>query len=266
MRLPIYQVDAFTDTVFRGNPAAVCPLETWLPDDLLQSIAAENNLSETAFFTANGSGDDSYHLRWFTPTTEVPLCGHATLATGFVIATQLDPGREVVCFTTNVSGPLTVARAGDRWTMDLPAWSCDPVPLSDALTAALGARPDSVMARPGWWMAVFAEEATIRAIAPDMAAIAALPMNAILVTAPGAAADIDFVSRMFAPADGIPEDPVTGSAHCITAPYWAGRLGKTTLAAWQLSQRGGEIGCRIDGDRVILSGAAALYLTGTITV
>ena len=265
MRLPIFQVDAFTDTVFRGNPAAVCPLETWLPDQFLQSIAAENNLSETAFFTPNADG--SYHLRWFTPTTEVPLCGHATLASGFVVATQLDPSQEVVRFTTNVSGPLTVRRSGDRWIMDLPAAPSEPVPVPDELAAALGGvTPEAVFARPGWWMAVFAEAATVRDLTPDMAAIAALPMDAILVTAPGDAADIDFVSRLFAPAAGIPEDPVTGAAHCMSAPYWAGRLGKTMLAARQLSQRGGEIGCRVDGDRVILSGAAVLYLTGTIAV
>ena len=264
MRLPIYQVDAFTDTVFRGNPAAVCPLGSWLPDAVLQSIAAENNLSETAFFTANADG--SYHLRWFTPTTEVPLCGHATLASGFVIATQLDPSKEIVRFTTAVSGPLTVGRSGDRWIMDLPAASCEPVPVADELTAALGAQPDTVFARPGWWMAVFAEEATVRDLTPDIAAVAALPMEAILVTAPGDAADVDFVSRMFAPAAGIPEDPVTGAAHCMSAPYWAERLGKTELAARQLSQRGGEIGCQVAGDRVVLSGGAALYLAGTITI
>ena len=260
MSLRLYQVDAFTDAVFAGNPAAVCPLDAWLPDRVMQAIAAENNLSETAFFVAQ---DDGFALRWFTPAVEVDLCGHATLASAFVIMTRLQPHLDRVVFRTRVSGDLIVERQGDRYTMDFPRWPADPMEPPDVLANALGASPGTVYSGPDW-MAIFDGEATVRAIRPDFAALAQLPCRGLIVTAPGD--DVDFVSRFFAPAAGIDEDPVTGSAHCMLAPYWGARLGKDALIARQVSRRGGEIHCRLAGDRVMLAGGAALYLEGEIHV
>lgn len=255
----MYQVDAFTDRVFGGNPAAVCPLEAWLPDHLLQSIAAENNLAETAFFVAEADG---YRLRWFTPVAEVDLCGHATLASADVLFRILGYTSPSVRFHTR-SGVLEVARHGDVYAMDFPVTMpvpCDPVAV---LNTSLGLTP--VQTLKGFdYVAVVETEAQVRALAPDFAQMATLDLRGVVVTAKGDRAD--FVSRFFAPALGINEDPVTGSAHCELAPYWAGILGKTTMRAEQLSARGGSVGCELRGDRIILTGQAAHYMTAQITV
>ena len=260
MRLPLYQVDAFTDRLFGGNPAAVVPLEAWLDDAVLQDIAAENNLSETAYLVDEG---DSYALRWFTPAREVPLCGHATLASAHVVVNRLRPGAPTVRFTTRESGTLTVARTDSGYEMDFPAITVDPVAVSDEIVQALGTRPDALF-DSHQMVAVFPTESDVRAIAPDMRAMAALPRQAVIVTAPGDT--VDFVSRMFAPAAGIPEDPVTGSAHCRLTPYWVDRLGRNPLRARQISRRGGDLTCTLAGDRVRIAGQAVLYLEGTIEV
>jgi PhzF family phenazine biosynthesis protein len=266
MRLPIYQIDAFASRIFAGNPAAVVPLDAWLPDAQMQAIAAENNLSETAFFVSDDvEGRAGWHLRWFTPKFEVPLCGHATLASAWLISERLAPGTTPIRFMSK-SGVLTVTRDGDVLTLDFPArppfdWPREPIA---ALAAALGRTPRETYRSPRPVMCVFDDEDDIRAIAPDMAALVRDIGVAVLVTAPGR--DCDFVSRYFAPHGGIPEDPVTGSAHCVSVPYWARRLGKTKLLARQLSARGGELACEDRGTRVLISGRAALYMEGAITV
>ena len=261
MRLPIYQVDAFADRVFRGNPAAVCPLETWLPDATLQGIAAENNLSETAFFVREGN---DYALRWFTPSVEVDLCGHATLASGYVVMRFLEPQRERVSFHTAKAGTLVVNRRADMLVMDFPAWPAVPVAPPPRLFAALGGTPREVL-RARDHLVVYGSAAEIAALAPDLAALAKVDCWAVIVTAPGENG-IDFVSRFFAPAQGVAEDPVTGSAHCTLVPYWAKRLGKRKFEARQLSRRGGALSCALDGDRVSIAGRAVLYLEGRISV
>ena len=261
MRLPIYQLDAFTSKVFAGNPAAVCPLKEWLDDATLQAIAAENNLSETAFFVANGA---RYHLRWFTPTNEVELCGHATLASAHVITRMLEPGRETVTFET-WSGPLTVRRDGDKLVMDFPAWPPVPVEPHPRLLAALGGQPEAVLANDRDYVVVYRSAAELRELMPDIAGLVGLDRPCALVTAPGDD-DFDCTLRFFAPTNGIPEDPVTGSAHCSIVPYWADRLGKDTIRSYQASARGGEIDCRMLGDRVAIAGACAVYLEGSIDV
>ena len=261
MRLQIFQIDAFTDSVFGGNPAAVCPLDSWLDDATMQAIALENNLSETAFFVpANGA----YALRWFTPLAEVDLCGHATLASAHVVFHHLRPDTDSVAFDTR-SGRLDVVRDGDGLTMDFPALAAHPVaaPPSD-LSLGLGAEPEAVFADMDY-LALFETEARVRAIEPDLAALARLDeRRGVIVTAPGESAD--FVSRFFSPRLGVAEDPVTGSAHCMLAPFWAERLGKTTLRAHQVSARGGIVRCEVSGERVRLAGRAVQYLEGTITV
>jgi PhzF family phenazine biosynthesis protein len=254
---PIYQVDAFASHVFAGNPAAVCPLEEWLDDALMQAIAAENNLAETAFFVRQG---ERYQLRWFTPVIEVDLCGHATLASAFVIFGDLEPGRTSVTFTTR-SGDLTVTRAGEFLTMDFPSIATTPCAAPEALLAGLGCEPLEV--RQGMdYLVVVRDQATVRALEPHMEHLLQLDTRGVIVTARGEQAD--FVSRFFAPAAGIPEDPVTGSAHCALTPYWAARLGKSRLHAVQLSQRGGELFCEEAGARVLITGRAVKYLQGTI--
>jgi PhzF family phenazine biosynthesis protein len=260
MQVPIYQVDAFSSRLFGGNPAAICPLDEWLPDATLQSIATENNLSETAFFVRNGKG---YRLRWFTPGCEVDLCGHATLATASIILERLTPGEDAVSFQT-LSGELVVRRDGDRYSMDFPSRPPSPCDVPANLSAALGGPPVEVLAARDL-LAVYESEQQVLALKPDMAAIAQLPYFAVIVTAPGSG-EIDFVSRFFAPAKGVPEDPVTGSAHCTLIPYWAKRLDKNKLRARQVSARGGDLWCELRGDRVTISGAAALYLEGSIRV
>ncbi len=257
--LPIYQVDAFASEVFAGNPAAVCPLDAWLPGEVMQAIAAENNLPETAFIVKRG-GD--YELRWFTPAVEVDLCGHATLGSAYVVATHLEPGRNDMVFHSK-SGPLTVTRDGDLLTLDFPSLPPERLDDHSAVEAALGATPEELW-RAGMTMAVLADEASVLAARPDLAKVTALPGDGLIVTAPGR--EHDFVSRYFAPHAGIPEDPVTGSAHCVLTPYWARRLDKARLSARQVSARGGELVVEDRGERVLISGRVAPYLEGRIRV
>ena len=259
MQIPIYQVDAFTSELFHGNPAAVCPLENWLDDATMQAIAAENNLAETAFYVPQG---ERYGLRWFTPAVEVDLCGHATLATAFVLFSELNETRDVLTFATR-SGDLAVRRDGDVLTMDFPALPCEPCEAAEDLLTGLGTPPVAVFGAMDY-MVVYEHEADVRALQPDMRHLSRLDRRGVIVTAPGTSSD--FVSRFFAPAAGIPEDPVTGSAHCMLTPYWAQRLGKQRLHARQISARGGDLLCETRGDRVMLSGGAVLYLRGTIHV
>jgi len=259
--LSIYQVDAFTDDLFGGNPAAVVLLQQWLPDALLQKIAAENNLAETAFLVPER---DLYHLRWFTPTVEVPLCGHATLASAQVVFEMLHPGKRSVTFLTRKAGPLTVTIQGDRMSMDFPARPAERVAAPTGLVEALGAEPAEVWAA-GNLLCVFETEGAVRALAPDFRKVAALDCLGVIATAPGNDG-VDFVSRYFAPGLGVDEDPVTGSAHCTLVPYWSRRLGKTKLEAHQISARGGLLSCEDRGERVSLAGRAVLYLEGRIFV
>jgi PhzF family phenazine biosynthesis protein len=260
MRIPIFQVDAFTSQVFAGNPAAVCPLPAWLPDATLQSIAAENNLAETAFFVP--SGPSICDIRWFTPTTEVDLCGHATLASAHVIFTTFpEPPNEIRFFSK--SGTLLVTRTAHGIALDFPSRPPSPRPQSASLAAALGKTPRELLVSRDY-LAVFDSEDDVRSLDPDMASLAALDAFAVIATGPGRAHD--FVSRFFAPKAGIPEDPVTGSAHCTLIPYWAARLGKPVLRAAQVSARGGELYCEHRGDRVTIAGHAVTYLEGTIQV
>jgi predicted PhzF superfamily epimerase YddE/YHI9 len=262
MRLPIYQVDAFTDNLFGGNPAAICPLDAWLPDATMQAIAAENNLAETAFFVRDG---DVYALRWFTPTVvEVDLCGHATLASGHVVMNFLEPRRDSVRFRTLKAGTLVVERRGDTLVMDFPARPAAPAEPPAGLLTALGGNPREVL-RARDHLVVYDSAAEIAELTPDLAALAKVDCWAAIVTAPGEDG-IDFVSRFFAPAQGVPEDPVTGSSHTTLTPYWAKRLGKTELEARQLSRRGGALRCTLNGDRVSIAGRAVLYLEGHISV
>ncbi len=262
MKLPLYQVDAFTQRVFGGNPAAVCPLPEWLEDDLLEAIAEENNLSETAFFVAK---DKSYDLRWFTPEAEVDLCGHATLAAAHVIFTHLDYQQLSVEFDTK-SGRLTVRREDDAYRLDFPACGSelvtDPTEIS-AVCEALGLAQQSVYTGADYLLPLETETA-VRTLSPDFQAMQSLENRGVVVTAPGI--DVDFVSRCFYPKLRVNEDPVTGSAHCQLAPYWANKLSKTELTARQLSARGGEVHCHYDSPRVVLVGSAMDYLSGTITL
>ena len=282
MRLRLLQLDAFADRLFAGNPAAVCPLPAagaragWLEDATLQAIARENNLSETAFLLrrdpAAGAPAD-YAIRWFTPVAEVELCGHATLASAAVVLDVLEPGRRAVTFHSQ-SGPLPVERApggeAGAFRMDFPRWApapCDvPPALGEALSEALGAWPRGVLRSGATLIAVLDGEDDVAALAPDFGRLRALPYEAVIVTARAAPGDqgIDFVSRFFAPAQGIDEDPVTGSAHCSLAPYWGARLKKTRLRARQRSARGGTLLCELIGDRVFLEGGVVPYLDGTI--
>jgi PhzF family phenazine biosynthesis protein len=253
----MYQVDAFAGQVFSGNPAAICPLDNWLPDAQMQAIAAENNLAETAFFVRNGSG---YKLRWFTPAVEVELCGHATLASAFIILNDLTPGERSVSFETK-SGTLTVTREGDLYSLDFPAMppkECDVYP---GLVQALGGKPETVLGARDYFV-VYGSEEELRALKPDMQALMNIDRFAVIATAPGR--QVDFVSRFFAPAKGVPEDPVTGSAHCSLIPYWSKRLGKSKLHAFQVSPRGGELWCEDRGARVTISGKAVRFFEGAI--
>jgi len=261
MRTPIFQIDAFTACRFRGNPAAVMPMESFLSDAVLQAIASENNLAETAFLVSEG-GD--YRLRWFTPITEVPLCGHATLASAAVVMERLEPGRTRVVFHS-ASGPLTVKRVDTEYVMDFPVRMSEPVSTPPGLADALGVAPIEVFVNAFNYMALLESAQVVRALAPDMAALAHLDRDGVIVTAPGDGA-YDFVSRYFAPAKGIPEDPVTGGAHCMLAPYWGKRLGKTMFRAYQASRRGGEIICRLAGERVELQGTCVFYLEGEVQI
>lgn len=262
MELKLYQVDAFTERTFGGNPAAVVPLRKWLPDATMQAIALENNLSETAFFVPRDDG--GFDLRWFTPLIEADLCGHATLGTAWVLFNRLGHAGEAIVFHTR-SGPLTVARDGDRLAMDFPAQPPEPADIGD-VAGAIGVQPEAVLAAP-YALAVLDSEETVRTVRPDFRRVAGLDIPELIITALGAeGGDCDFVSRFFAPTGGIDEDPVTGSAHCILIPYWAERLGKTEMFARQVSARGGALWCALKGDRVSIAGYGAPYLEGTITV
>ena len=258
MTTPIFQVDAFTLGPFSGNPAAVCPLDVWLDDQVMQNIAAENNLAETAFIVPR---DEGYDLRWFTPTVEVDLCGHATLAAGYVVLNHLQPDLDSVAFET-ISGELTVTRDGERLAMDFPARPPTPVVVSEAISVALGKAPTEVhLSRDV--LAVYDNEESVRNLSPNQAKLLALEEGfGVIVTAKGDS--VDFVSRFFVPKGGIAEDPVTGSAHCTLVPFWAKRLGWSELIAHQVSPRGGELHCELRGDRVIMSGQCVLFLTGNI--
>jgi PhzF family phenazine biosynthesis protein len=262
MRIPIHQVDAFTARRFAGNPAAVCLLEQWLPDATLQAIAAENNVAETAF--VRRLGDAHFDLRWFTPAIEVDLCGHATLASAFVLRrVGLAKGDELR-FATREAGELIVRVDGDLLELDFPARAASEVAMIDGLDAALGGVTVRSLLRARKHMAVLDDEAAVLAVRPDLAFVKAMDGDGLIVTAPGR--EVDFVSRYFAPHAGIDEDPVTGSAHCTLVPYWASRLGRDTLQARQVSPRGGELRCRLVGDRVRMAGHCAPYLVGEIEV
>ena len=261
MRTRIFQVDAFASRRFEGNPAAVMPLDDFLPDKTLQAIAAENNLAETAFLVRDGA---DYRLRWFTPAIEVPLCGHATLASAAVVMERLDEERNTVVFHT-LSGPLTVNRTNTGYVMDFPARPSEPISNVNGLADALGVVPVEVVANAFNYMALVESEQILRALVPDMAAVARIDRPGVIVTSPGNGA-YDFFSRYFAPAKGIPEDPVTGAAHCMLAPYWAARLGRTEFRAYQASKRGGEIVCRLNGERVELEGTCVFYLEGEVEI
>jgi len=259
MELAIFQIDTFTDHVFGGNPAAICPLDSWIDDDVMQAIAAENNLAETAFFVANGDG---YDLRWFTPTMEVDLCGHATLASAFLIFERFTADADILRFQTR-SGELTVSRKDGLMYLDFPSYPGPAVDCPPALADGLGAVPEEVIEGPNY-AAVFETEADIAALAPNMDTLATLHPRGVIATAPG---DIcDFVSRFLGPSFCVPEDPVTGFAHCMLTPYWAARLAKDRLDARQLSKRGGALVCEDRGDGVAIGGQAVLCLEGKITV
>jgi PhzF family phenazine biosynthesis protein len=267
MRLSITQIDAFADKPFEGNPAAVMPLAAWLDDAVLQKIAAENNLSETAFVVPIAGSEDEggqgpdFELRWFTPTSEVVMCGHATLASGhFVLAA--DPTRQRVVFRTRQAGDLTVTRAASGYELALPAWVPAPKPLPDLLAAlGLSEAVETLWHEHRYSVVVVEDEHAVRALDPDFRKLAAFGDWLTIVTAPGDATDI--VSRAFAPGAGIDEDPVTGSAHAVIVPYWAQRLGRDSFTAYQASARGGRLDCRLDGDRVILGGRCVTVVEGT---
>ncbi|KXS52491.1 MAG: phenazine biosynthesis protein, PhzF family [Marinobacter sp. T13-3] len=264
---PIYQIDAFTSETFKGNPAAVMPLEAWLPEQQLQAIAQENNLSETAFVVPLPESDSAdFHIRWFTPTTEVPLCGHATLATAWVIFNKLGWSTERVRFTSK-SGALAVARKPDGWLeLDFPNLPFEQQPTPALITEALGEAPATTLYVPNDtnYMVELTDESAVLDAAPDLRKLAQLGNQGLIVTAPGS--ECDFVSRYFAPGAGIDEDPVTGSIHSVLTPYWAEKLGKNTLYARQLSKRGGELRCELRGERVAIAGQAAFYMEGAVSL
>jgi predicted PhzF superfamily epimerase YddE/YHI9 len=260
LRLPFYQLDAFEDGPFTGNPAAVCLLEEWLVDGTLQAIAEENNLSETAYIRRGDERD--WHIRWFTPACEVDLCGHATLAAGAVILDRLDTGATGAVLHSPRAGRLAVRRRPEGFELDFPIWpaTCaDPAPLGDAL----GAMPAAAFAGH-YCMAVYGSADAVSGLAPDMDAIRDLPVEGVIATAPGG--DVDFVSRFFGPRVGVPEDPVTGSAHSMLTPYWAERTGRTVLAARQLSRRGGRLRCELRGERVGIAGSVRFVVEGGFTI
>jgi len=261
MKLPIYQVDAFTTQLFGGNPAAIVPLKEWLPAPEMQKIAAENNLAETAFFITQA---EHFELRWFTPEFEIDLCGHATLATAHILFTELGYQKDTIHFHTLKAGTLTVTSQNNLYTLDFPSR----VPVSCAapkeLIAAIGGKTPIEVLKSRDYMLVYETEADVLALKPDFAALAKIDLMGVIVTAKGDHSD--FVSRFFIPAAGINEDPVTGSAHCNLIPYWAEKLGKTELHAYQVSARRGELWCELKGDRVLMAGNAVTYLKGEIEI
>ena len=256
--IPIYQADAFTHHLFGGNPAAVCPLESWLPDETMQQVAMENNLAETAFFVPE---EDHYHIRWFTPETEVDLCGHATLATAHVLFTHLGFAGEAIAFESR-SGPLRVTRVAGMYQLDFPVDEYHRVAPPKGLSEAMNMEPEECYRGRTDYMAVYGSEDLISSLEPGLTALSKIDGRGIIITAPGH--ETDFVSRFFAPQSGVPEDPVTGSAHTTLVPYWAGRLHKTELTAVQLSRRKGHLSCTLAADRVLIRGKAVTYLTGEI--
>ena len=258
MKLPIFQVDAFTNQAFSGNPAAICPLDSWLEDEIMQKIASENNLSETAFFVNRG---DYYQIRWFTPQTEIELCGHATLASAWVIMNRIQKDQSKVVFGSH-SGELKVKREGDIFLLDFPVHRANKCETPANLIEGLGVQPQEVLAS-NYYLVIYESEDIVRELRPYMKHLKELDRIGVIVSAPGI--KVDFVSRFFAPAVGIPEDPVTGSAHCTLIPYWAEKLGKTKLEALQVSERGGEVHCEYKDERVIIGGEARLFLEGTIS-
>jgi len=259
MKLPFAQIDAFASRPFTGNPAAVIPLDTWLADDLLQAIAAENNLAETAFLVPDASGAADWELRWFTPALEVALCGHATLASGHYLLAA-DPAREGVTFRTRKAGILSVSRDGADYRLALPAYAPEPKPLPVILAALGVAIAETMWHDGGYALVVLASEAQVRALTPDFRALAREGDIMAIATAPGS--DTDIVSRVFVPGAGIDEDPVTGSAHSVLVPYWAQRLGRDRFSALQASERGGQLDCEAAGDRVILGGRCVTVIEG----
>ncbi len=259
MDLPLYQIDAFTSETFRGNPAAVCLLDEWLDDSILQCIAMENNLSETAFLV---NDKDSWQLRWFTPTVEVDLCGHATLASAFVLFNELNINTPEIVFKSK-SGKLIVTRQDDILTLNFPMENPRSCQCPDFIDAGINEIPYAIL-QASDYIVVFEDEMTVRNIEPDFKQLSNNDLRGVIITAPGK--QHDFVSRFFAPNAGIPEDPVTGSAHCSLTPYWAERLNKTSLSAAQLSQRGGELICELGDERVYLSGQAIKYFQGQISI
>lgn len=264
IELPIFQVDAFTNKVFGGNPAAVCPLPVMLSSAVLQDLAAENNLSETAFFVGLPEGDEAdFLLRWFTPTTEVDLCGHATLAAAYVVLTHMKPDWEKVKFSTR-SGVLTVTRSDDKFSMEFPLLAPVPYVAPEGLGAAMGAEPEEVLKSDKGdrdLLLVYKDAATVAALEPDLAALKAFAPYGFIATAPGEG-EVDFVSRCFFPNHGIAEDPVTGSAHCVAAPYWARRFEQSALRARQISKRVGDLWIEVASDTVVLTGSANEYMQG----
>lgn len=259
MNLTMYQIDAFAERVFEGNPAAICPLQEWLDDSLLQAIAEENNLSETAYFVKRG---DAFELRWFTPVAEVDLCGHATLASAHTLYKHLGYDKNEIRFLTK-SGELTVTRGSNGLTMDFPASPPDAAEPPAALLSGLGREPEQVLAAFDY-VAVYKSEEEVRALEPDFLQLQNLDLRGVIATAPGTHAN--FVARCFYPKLRINEDPVTGSAYCILTPYWSARTGRRKLSARQLSKRGGSVGCVLDGDRVQLTGNAVDYMTATLYI
>jgi predicted PhzF superfamily epimerase YddE/YHI9 len=257
MKISIFQIDAFTNQAFSGNPAAVCPLDYWLPDDQMQAIAGENNLSETAFFVNRG---DYYQIRWFTPQTEVDLCGHATLASAWVIMNKVEPDVEEIIFGSR-GGELRVRRDGDVYLMDFPVHPPEKCDVPNNLLKALGHAPVEVLAS-NYYLVIYDSEEVVRGLKPYMALLKELDRIGVVITAPGNS--VDFVSRFFAPAVGIPEDPVTGSAHCLLIPYWADKLGKSKMKAKQVSCRGGDLICQSKEDGVVIGGQARLFMEGRI--
>lgn len=261
MTIRLLQVDTFTDRVLGGNPAAVCPLDAWLDEATMQAIAAENNLSETAFLVPEGEG---YRLRWFTPNVEVDLCGHATLAAAYVVFEELEPGMESVSFET-LSGRLTVSSENAELVMDFPAQPASPATPPEVLAKALGAAPAEVLAGADW-IAVFENADDVATLSPDHALLTTLDRRGVVATAPGNTGDADYALRFFAPKNAVPEDPVTGNVQTALVPYWAGRLGKQWLSVRQLSARGGRMVCEDRGERVSIAGRAVLYMDATISV
>jgi PhzF family phenazine biosynthesis protein len=267
MKLPLYWIDAFTDKIFHGNPAAVVPLTEWLPDETMQRIAFENGISETAFFVPAPSTEatNRFHLRWFTPEVEVDLCGHATLATAFALFNELGLTGDVVTFDSR-SGPLTVTRRGKLLALDFPSRPATTHEAPADLVRGLKLKPEFLARTHNSWLCVYADAKIVGELQPDFLALKLVQPGRFIVTAPGASGDCDFVSRFFAPDAGVPEDPVTGSSHSVLIPYWAQRLGKNQLHARQISARGGELFCEFRGERVGIGGHAALYLRGEIRV